>query len=130
MKEKVLEHIFDRMRSRQTDDSDIDYLKHLLSQQQPAEEEEEFEGMKLDWIRFQTWKSHLAGFLLSRSKHLQPEKNYDLDIELIEYCKRLEQFNKKEFAWEWYKNSHGVFMSKLDEVLTKQMFEQEWKEQA
>jgi hypothetical protein len=72
-----------------------------------AEEEKEFEGMKLDWIRFQTWKSHLAGFLLSHSKHLQPEKNYDLDIELIEYCKRLEQFDKKEFAWEWYKKCFG-----------------------
>jgi hypothetical protein len=30
MEEKVLEHIFDRMRSRQTDDSDIDYIKSLL----------------------------------------------------------------------------------------------------
>jgi hypothetical protein len=39
-----------------------------------------------------------------------------------------EKFNKKEFAWEWFKKSHGVFMGKMDEALTMQMFESEWKE--
>jgi hypothetical protein len=35
---------------------------------------------------------------------------------------------KREFAWEWYKKSHGIFMSKMDEALTMQIFESEWKE--
>jgi hypothetical protein len=90
-----------------------------------ADEEKEIEGMKLDWTRFQTWKAHLAGFLLARSKQLLPEKNCDIDIELIEYCKRLEQFNKKEFAWEWYKRGWALLSP---EPFPESKFESEWKE--